>query len=462
MKPVLLIDFGSTYTKLTAVDVEDERILACAQAFTTVRTDISEGLNNALLLIKQQTGEIEFEQCFACSSAAGGLKMVTSGLVPELTSQAATLACLGAGAKNLKTFSFELTKSDIDEISLLSPDIFLLTGGTDGGNGECILHNAKMLALLKPSFPIIIAGNRSVADECASILKEFEVYICPNVMPKFNQLNVEPTQKQIRDIFLNKIVSAKGLSKVTSLLSDIIMPTPSAVLKAMELLALGCEGERGIGELLGIDVGGATTDIYSVADGMPANASTVFKGLPEPKSKRTVEGDIGMRYSICGIVDVAGISKICDLSSLSEDEASALISKLASSPETVPDNDKLKALDYALACCAVDEATKRHAGTISETFTLMGKTFIQEGKNLTKVKNIVVTGGSLIHTQKTKQIADNALYSCSAPQSLRPQKADVFVDRKYILAAMGLLSTKYPAVSLRIMKKELEYHGYSE
>ena len=104
----------------------------------------------------------------------------------------------------------------------------------------------------------------------------------------------------------------------------------------------------------------------------------------------------------------------------------------------------------------------RHAGTIEETYTMMGQTFVQTGKNLTKVRQIVVTGGSLIHTRRTAEIASHALYSPQQPMSLRPREADVWVDRTYILAAMGLLSSYYPQTALRIMKKELEYHGYSK
>ena len=261
MKNVLLIDFGSTYTKVTAVDVEAEKVLGTAQSFTTIETDINDGLNNALALLEAKTGKLEFAETYACSSAAGGLRMVTSGLVPELTSEAAKLASLGAGAKVVGIFNFQLTEDDLEEITRLKPDIFLLVGGTDGGNTECILHNARMLATLPATFPIIIAGNRSVARECERLLQNHEVYVCPNVMPKFGVLRIEPTQKQIREIFLNRIIKAKGLSKATKLLSDIMMPTPSAVLQAMELLAKGCEGELGIGELIAVDVGGATTDV---------------------------------------------------------------------------------------------------------------------------------------------------------------------------------------------------------
>lgn len=463
MKPVLLIDFGSTYTKLTAVDVESETILGTASSYTTVQTDINDGLNKGLELLREKTGDIEFTECYACSSAAGGLRMVTSGLVPELTSEAARLASLGAGAKVVGVYSFQITEDDIEDIQATKPDIFLLVGGTDGGNTECILHNARMLAQMKPDFPIVIAGNRTAARQCQRILEGCEVYVCENVMPKFGVLNIIPTQKKIRDIFLSRIVLAKGLSKVTSLLSDIMMPTPSAVLQAMNLLSQGCEDETGIGDLVAVDVGGATTDIYSIADGMPKAANTVYKGLPEPFSKRTVEGDIGMRYSIKGIVEAAGIDRVSQLSGLSVQRAEELINYLAENTDKVPQSDDdLRKLDFALASLAVETAVMRHAGTMEETYTMMGLTYVQAGKDLSGVKQIILTGGSIIHSPDAAEIAKSALYSNMHPMSLRPKEADVWVDRKYILAAMGLLSVHYPGAALRIMKKELEKNGYSE
>ena len=463
MKNILLIDFGSTYTKLTAVDVESEQILGTAASFTTIETDINDGLSNGMKILEEKLGKLEFEACYACSSAAGGLRMVTSGLVPELTGEAAKLASLGAGAKVVGIYAFQLTEDDVEDIAKLKPDIFLLVGGTDGGNTECIIHNAKMIAGMKPDFPIVIAGNRNAARECERILADFETHICPNVMPKFGKLEIEPTQKKIREIFLNRIIQAKGLSRAAELLSDIMMPTPAAVLQAMELLAKGTENEHGIGDLVAVDVGGATTDVYSIADGMPEHMNTVYKGLPEPYAKRTVEGDIGMRYSIQGIVDVATPRRIAALSGLSEERSLELVEYLKQNKDKTPDGDEeLIALDYALASSAIEEAVRRHAGSIYETYTMMGQTFVQEGKNLTKVKEIVVTGGSLIHTEKTEEIASHALFSPTQPESLRPRMANVWVDRSYILAAMGLLSSYYPDVALRIMKKELEYHGYSE
>ena len=463
MKPVLLIDFGSTYTKVTAVDLEGEQLLGTAQSFTTIQTDVGEGLAKALALLEEKTGRLDFEARYACSSAAGGLRMITSGLVPELTAEAARQASLGAGAKVLKVYSFQLTEDDIEEILSINPDIFLLVGGTDGGNSECILHNARMLAEAKVSFPIVIAGNRSAARECARILEGCEVHICENVMPKFGVLNTEPTRLKIREIFLSRIIQAKGLTRAAGLIDGIMMPTPSAVLRAMELLAGGCEGEKGVGELIAVDVGGATTDIYSMCDGMPSASNTVYKGLPEPYAKRTVEGDIGMRYSIHGIVDAAGLRRVSQLSGLSEARCKELVDMLSTQTDLVPGDDpELEALDFALASLAIETAVTRHAGSMEETYTLMGLTYVQTGKDLRSVEQVVVTGGCLIHTKRTGDIAAHALYAPTAAMSLKPMKANILVDRKYILAAMGLLAEYHPQIALRIMKKELENNGFKE
>lgn len=463
MRPVLLIDFGSTYTKVTAVDTEAEVLLGTAAAYTTVQTDINEGLSHALEKLEAQTGKLDFAARYACSSAAGGLRMIASGLVPELTSEAAKQASLGAGAKIVKVYSFELTEDDIEEIDRLRPDIFLLVGGTDGGNSDCIRHNAQMLAACKADFPVIIAGNRTAARACQRSLEGRQTFICENVMPKFGVLNIQPAQECIRALFLNRIIQAKGLSHASKLISGILMPTPSAMMRAMQLLAEGCEGEEGIGELMALDVGGATTDVYSIADGMPKEGGTVYKGLPEPYVKRTVEGDIGMRYSIGGIVEAASLKKVASLAGLTPERAQALIDDLAKHTEKVPDSEETERLDYALACCACETAARRHAGYMEETYNMTGKVFVQTGKDLRTVRQMVVTGGSLIHTKRTGEIASHAFYDPADPMSLRPIKARVLVDRRYILAAMGLLSEYEPQTALRIMKKELKPEdGYSE
>ena len=116
-------------------------------------------------------------------------------------------------------------------------------------------------------------------------------------------------------------------------------------------------------------------------------------------------------------------------------------------------------LDYALACAAVETAVERHSGSLEQVFTPCGLTYVQSGKDLRRVKYVVATGGALIHAKHTEEVAKYALFDESKPGSLRPEKAEILIDRKYILAAMGLLSQHYPLVALEIMKKEIAYYG---
>ncbi|WP_010258553.1 methylaspartate mutase accessory protein GlmL [Treponema primitia] len=468
MEAVLLIDFGSTNTKVTAVDTEGEGLLGTAAAYTTVDTDVGTGLSMALEILEKQTGPLKIIKRFACSSAAGGLRMITSGLVPALTAEAARLASLGAGAKIIRVFSYELTEEDILEIESLKPDIFLLTGGVDGGNRECILHNAKMLASMPGSaaepFPIIIAGNRGVAAECETILAAGkagrEIFRCPNVMPTLNKLNIEPVQEEIRRLFLRRIIQAKGLSREQELISGILMPTPSAVKRALELLSAGTNTQKGLGELVAVDLGGATTDVYSVAKGFPQRSGdVVMKGLPEPESKRTVEGDIGMRYSSTGVLEAAGAEKLSVLSGLSTEKIRAGVAYLGLHPDAIPVSEEDAALDFALAAAAIEIAVTRHAGTVEEAYTPAGRVFVQTGKDLSGLDRLVLTGGAIIHNGRARDLAAQALFNNANPASLRPRAAEIYIDKSYILAAMGLLAETWPDKALSIMRKEIQLHG---
>jgi uncharacterized protein (TIGR01319 family) len=464
MEAILLIDFGSTNTKVTAVDPAEKKLLGTAVAYTTVETDIGEGLAEALAILQKETGPLKFAKRFACSSAAGGLRMIASGLVPALTAEAARLAALGAGAKIVGRYSYELTAEDLAEIVRIKPDIFLLTGGVDGGNRECVLHNAAMLASLgvPGPFPVLIAGNRSASAECARLLEGWDIIRCPNVLPKLGTLNIEPAQAEIRRLFLERIIQARGLSRERELISGILMPTPAAVKRALELLSAGVDGEPGLGELVAVDLGGATTDVYSVATGMPGR-EVILKGLPEPFSKRTVEGDIGMRYCAAGVLEAAGAERLAALSGLAVADIPGMVDRLAANPGALPGTAEDALLDFALAAAAVETAVERHAGTIEQAYTPIGPVFVQTGKDLTSVERLVLTGGAAIHNRDAKKIARHALFNQAKPASLKPsEKAAILIDESYILAAMGLLAETLPGAALSIMKKEIKNHGTSE
>jgi uncharacterized protein (TIGR01319 family) len=210
MDAILLIDFGSTYTKLTAVDLEKEEIIATSKDLTTVNTDIMIGFDNAYAkLEKAMDGmDINFVDKLACSSAAGGLKMIAIGLVPELTAEAAKRAALGAGARILGVYSYELSRGEMEEIKSRKPDIILLAGGTDGGNKDCIIHNARLIAENIKDVPVVVAGNKNARDEIEDIFKAAGIYYdaTENVMPRLNVINVEPAREVIRKIFMAKII----------------------------------------------------------------------------------------------------------------------------------------------------------------------------------------------------------------------------------------------------------------
>ncbi len=456
MTSVLLIDFGSTYTKVTAVDVESPAILGTASAHTTILTDIGDGLDEALERLNAQTGPLSFAARYACSSAAGGLRMIACGLVPSLTVEAARRAALGAGAKVIRVYSYELTAEDGAEIGSLKPDILLLTGGTDGGNKENILQNAGALAHVPGDFPIVVAGNRAVTAQCLELLSgsSHPTIPCANVMPVFNSLNIEPVQEVIRELFLRRIVQAKGLSRQQSLLDGIMMPTPAAVLEALKLLSEGVPGQRGMGDLVAVDLGGATTDVYSIADGLPADAMTLLRGLPEPHAKRTVEGDIGMRYSAQGVVEAVGMDKIASLSGLSEPEIMSCLARVKASPDVLSaQNDPLARMDFALAVSAIDRALVRHAGIIERVYTPNGMLAQQTGKDLTRVETMILTGGALAFGGNAGKIAKAATESPGNSNALRPAHARALLDKRYILAAMGLLSGQHPHAAFTLMKR---------
>ncbi len=463
MRPILLIDFGSTYTKLTAVDCDAPRILGRAQAATTVTTDISEGLQTALDILTTQTGPLEYTARLACSSAAGGLRMVACGLVPELTAKAAQFAAFGAGAKVIKTFAYELTADDAQEIADIGPDILLLVGGTDGGNSEVVRKNAAVIAGIPGSFPVVYAGNRSAKAECMATLSasQHPAYAAPNVMPSFGKIDVTPAQQIIRDIFLKRIVLAKGLSHFQALLDGILMPTPAAVLRALTLLSEGLPGKPGIGELVAVDLGGATTDVYSIASGLPNDPSTMLRGLREPFVKRTVEGDIGMRYGALGVLEEAGMAELSSVSGLTADRVETLLHALRQNPSHLPQDQEEEALDFALATLAIRTGLLRHAGSVEQVYTPVGPVYQQVGKDLRNVQRVLLTGGALT----TRADCDDLMRQAVAgqdPSALIPHTFSVSVDRDYILSAMGLLADSEPEAAFALLHHQFgkeEHHG---
>lgn len=463
MELIVLIDIGSTFTKVSAVNLGAARLVGRFQAPTTP-ANVNEGLQEALSGLTvglEKLGipacDVESARKLACSSAAGGLQMIAIGLVTDLTAEAARQAALGAGARVLKTYAFELTEDDRDEIAELQPDIILLAGGTDGGNYTNIIHNAKVLADLDLDVPVVIAGNRSVAPEVASYLsKGFSTYITANVMPEIGRIEVEPARQVIRQVFMERIVQAKGLAKASELIDGIFMPTPAAVLRAGTLLSQGAGGHEGWGDLLIIDVGGATTDVHSLGKGQPSRAGTVVRGLPEPFAKRTVEGDLGVRVSALPLVEAVGVTVIADYLGWDHEQVLELATTISSEPEHLPDSPEQIAFDQALGYFAAKTGVSRHAGRISEVYTPTGAIWIQEGKDLSQVKPVIGTGGVFINSSSPKRMLEGVVRQPSEPFELKPVEPTFYLDSDYLLAAGGLLAEEYGQAAFALLESSLK------
>jgi len=453
----LLVDFGSTYTKLTAVDLDKEEIIGTSKAMTTVKTDVLDGFDLALEKLKNANPEMtEITGVSACSSAAGGLKMAAIGLVEELTVEAAKRACLGAGALVNHVYSHHLSRKEIKELKQADIDIILLAGGTDGGNKECILHNAKRLRDAKLNVPIIVAGNKDAQDEIEELFEgsDTEFYIVDNVMPKLKQLDVKEAKEVIRQIFITKIIEAKGIKKAEEKTGEIIMPTPEAVLQAAELLAKGYEDEDGFGELIIIDIGGATTDVHTIGEGFPKRSEVIFKGLQEPFAKRTVEGDLGMRYSANAMLNLMTPYEFKQYYAYDIDMKEGT-KKRHDNVDYLPDTAEEKAFDEALAKICCDVSMSRHVGHVEVVYTPLGNMYYQTGKDLTDVKYVIGTGGVLINNEDAKDILKEVNKKSNKKLELRPEDPEYLIDRMYILSAMGLLGQKYPKLALKLMKRHL-------
>ncbi len=465
----VLIDFGSTFTKVTAVDCDDASVLGRAQAPTTADTDLAIGLGHAIDSLVQACANPSLRSAprRASSSAAGGLRMVVCGLVPRLTSEAARRAALGAGAKVVGVYSYRLTRSDIAAIELLCPDIVLLSGGTDGGESAVVMHNAEKLAASGLDCPFVVAANRSIAGEAADALaaRGKSVKLAANVMPEFGRLEVDPARHAIRDVFIERIVKAKGLEAVQRTLQAPVMPTPMAVLLGAELLARGHGGDAGMGDLLLVDVGGATTDVDSIAKGDPTDAALVLRGLPEPYAKRTVEGDLGIRFNAAHILESAGDdvarhaaarapAQSCDATSSATDLQSH-VRGLGSHVQTLPADDAAHRIDTALARTAVEIAVARHAGYVEHVHMPDGTVAMQVGKDLRSVGAVIGTGGILAHGRDPRYVLEGVRWSGLQPLSLRPRAPRLWMDSLYVFYATGLLAQARPDVALRLQRASL-------
>ena len=324
---VVCADVGSTYTKAAVVDLHGGRLVAAASAPTTVGTDVLHGLDAAVGAATASAGVAEVPW-YVCSSAGGGLRLAVVGYEPLVTAQAGRRVGLSAGANVVHVAAGRLAGADVAALRAARPDVVLLVGGTDGGDFETVTHNATRLAKARFRVPVVLAGNADVRDDLHALLAGagVPVTVADNVLPRIGVLEPASARAAIREVFLRHVIGGKKLSRGTRFARLVRAATPDAVLTGVEVLA----GTLG-GDLAVVDVGGATTDVYSVLtpderDSGPSQevAGTLWRA-------RTVEGDLGMRWSAPGVVRAAAEERLLDAAEEAELAAAAAVTTFSAS-----------------------------------------------------------------------------------------------------------------------------------
>lgn len=424
---ILTIEVGSTITKANGFERLRGGVFEhVGQGFATTTVaggDVGIGVDEAIADLRSSSGlAVEEPEIHVNSSAAGGLRMTVHGLTRGMTARAAREAALGAGAIVKLVTAGVLNEYDLEQIRAIDPNLILLAGGVDYGEQGPVLRNAELIASLALKAPVLFAGNAAIRQPVRKILEAAgtETELADNVFPEVDVLNVEPVRRLIHEAFNRHIIHAPGMSRLQELTHGSVLPTPGAVLRGAELFA------EAVGDCVVVDVGGATTDVHSVTDG--SVEWTTMMTDPEPRGKRTVEGDLGVYINAANIVELAGDagweSRLSDL-------------------EAVPTTQRELELTRWLCARAVETAIRRHAGVVMNLYTATGKRQVVKGKDLTAVRWLVGTGGALTRVPGGEDILRGV---CQGPGEylLPPTDVQILIDRDYRFSALGTLAAGYP------------------
>jgi uncharacterized protein (TIGR01319 family) len=427
---VLVAEIGSTTTIVNAFNLFSEplKFIGRGMSRTTVESDVTIGLNEAIKDLEKNLNvdKITYKEMHATSSAAGGLKITVHGLVYDMTAKAAKEAALNAGANiHLITANY-IDDEHINQIKTIKPNIIVIAGGTDFGEKEVSYRN--LLKVKDLNIPIIYSGNIANHNRIKT-LNIKDLTIVENVYPRVDDFNILPLRAAIYETFEKHIVKAKGMHKVYDMITSHIVPTPGAVMETTLLLN---ELKPGV---LTIDVGGATTDIHSVCE-----PRTIYQKYHdgEPLFKRTVEGDLGVYINRELVFNQSNKREIYPRLNLDEKN----ILRLLKTEPYIPESKEGKILIDLLTQTCVTKALDRHVGDLRRVYTTNGMKVIPDGKDLSEVKNIYLTGGACLHhlsiENSTREYLENQVHK------LVPNKnTPIHKDSLYIFASLGVLSLSY-------------------
>jgi uncharacterized protein (TIGR01319 family) len=422
---ILCADVGSTFTKAALVDATDGTVLATAAHPTTVATDVMDGLD---AVAAELAGYGMPEETLVCSSAGGGLRLAVVGYEREVTAEAGRRVGLSAGAKVVHVATGPMTGSDVAALRAVRPDIVLLVGGTDGGNADVLLHNATRLAKARIAAPVVAAGNAEAAVDVEAALAGTGrmVTVTDNVMPRIGVIAPSGARAAIRSAFLSHVIGGKGLSRGRGFADLVTAPTPDAVLRGVEVL-----GDAMGSDVLVVDIGGATTDVYSVITPHGEEATRHRDVVAQLWHARTVEGDLGMRWNARGIIEAVEREGL----TLSAD-ARRYAAHVALDTAHLASTTAEWAAERELATAAALVAVRRHARPALPS---------ERPRPLGDVHLVLGSGGVLRHAPA--EVAETVMSAVTADHAggwRVPREARTAVDTAYLLFAAGLLADAHP------------------
>ena len=459
---IACVDFGSTFTKAALVDVATGELVAAASHRTTIDSDVLDGWEACLARLAEVEPTAREAEVLACSSAGGGLRIGVVGNEELVTAEAGRRVALSSGGRVVHVASGGLDEAGLDELRESRPDVVLLVGGTDGGNAEVLLECAAALADARWPGPVVVAGNVDAQPEIAT---RFDAAGTPyvladNVVPRIGVLAPGSARAAIREMFLRHVIGGKHLSQRADFTQMVHGATPDVVLTAVELLARGLDDERpGAGDVVVVDVGGATTDVYSVVEVDPEDSGLSREVVATVPASRTVEGDLGMRWSARSTVEAGAALGLLD-----EDErvtAEEIAVNRQADPGFVPEDDHERARDQELASVAIGVAVRRHAGRSQVVFGpdpstgsgQRGRVVERTGKDLREVDLLVGSGGVLRHSGGCARDVMTRLLADDGQGWQLPRDAETVVDVDYVLAPAGLLADRHPEAAYRLLSR---------
>ncbi len=423
---MLCVDFGSTFTKAVLIDPSQGRLLAGASVPTTISTDVLDGYRSIRQTLAAK-GFPAVDVVLACSSAGGGLRLAVVGYERSVTAEAGHRVGLSAGAKVVHVAAGPMTTAQVEALRAARPDVVLLVGGTDGGNADVLRHNGSRLAKARMRAPIVVAGNIEARADVEALLAATgrRFVLTDNVLPQIGVISPDGARAAIRQLFLRHVIGGKGLSKGPELAAMVRAATPDAMLRGVETLAAATHED-----VLVVDVGGATTDVYSVITPQGEDA-VLRKDVVAPLwHARTVEGDLGMRWNATGVAQAATVEHLVPRVDMVRLRAWA--ERVEADPAYLPIGDGEIDLDLTLARVAAVTAVRRHARP-SQTW--------DPARPLARVAHVIGSGGVLRHSQAAR--ADDVLRAITNDVGggwKVPGEASTRVDSSYLLFAAGLLA----------------------